>query len=75
MTKSKATEMLSVKTSNMSLSAAIEKHRDYIMGEVRAVSLKAVPNAETLVNINGKPCKITVRKADKKEFCDEHLCH
>lgn len=67
MAKLKVTDWITIEyTADEELSAAIEKHRAYIMNETRAVSLKAVPNAETFVNINGKPCKVTVRKADKK---------
>ena len=45
------------------LSEAIEKHRSYIMGETRCASLQRAENAGKIVNINGKPCKISIKKA------------
>ena len=66
MGKPKMTDWITVEyTADPEVTAAIEMYKDYIMEETRCISLKAVPCAEHLVNINGHPCRISVKKADK----------
>lgn len=54
------------------IAQAIEEYKEYIMAETLCNSLRRVKKASKLVNINGKPCRITVRKSTKEEVRDEH---
>ena len=48
------------------LAQAIEEHKEYIKAETLCNSLRRVEKASKLVNINGKPCAITIRKSTKE---------
>ena len=45
------------------VAAALESFRDYIANETLCSSFRSAESAEHEFDLNGKPCKVTVRKA------------
>jgi len=70
--KLKITDKIDIEYSaDNELAQAIEEHKEYIKAETRCTSLRRVEKAGKLVDINGKPCRITIRKSTTEGALDD----